>query len=160
MKRLCSSLPHDGSPITQSPFLTGTKTPTQGGVDTTTSMMQPVSYSSFSLDITFILYHCSHARRTCCCPTRLASCLRLHFSRIFPHPSVFLPRLSYIVPCFISHIHMHAYVLPISYYAFSSVESVLPIGIGSGDNLSCSEDGELRPQCARWSCSLRNGNVR
>jgi hypothetical protein len=65
-----------------------------------------------------------------------------------------------------SHMHMHAYVLPISSYFLSSVEcfnELAPVFENRNsdrDGPSCPEEGEVRPWCARRSCSLRNGDVR
>jgi hypothetical protein len=65
-----------------------------------------------------------------------------------------------------SHMVLHAYIIPVSSYTLSSVECFMSIGAGFGnrnsdrDYLSCPEEGEVRPWFARWSCSLRNVNVR
>ena len=56
-------MPRDNSPICPSPFLTGTG----HEVD----VIQPVSYNPCSLDLTFISYRSSRARRAGCCSTRL-----------------------------------------------------------------------------------------
>ena len=49
--------------------------------------MQLVSYSTYSVAFTLILYHSSYTRGACCCPTRLPSPLTLYSPENFPHGS-------------------------------------------------------------------------
>jgi hypothetical protein len=84
------------------------------------------------------------------------------FSPFSPPSIVHGSMLSYMS----SHMHFHAYVLPVSSYTLSSVECFMYIGAGFGNRSSdqgdpsCPEEGEVRPWCMGRSRSLRDGNVR
>jgi hypothetical protein len=140
-KHWAISLPRDGTPVaSSSPFLLRR---VRHGVVDGVDMMRPVSHSPCSLAFTFILYHSSCARRACCCSTRLASPLAYFF--ISPENFLSLP--------FPPPPMVHCTVFYIDWRWFWNRTS-------DRDDPSCLEEGEVRPWCARRSCSLRSGNVR
>jgi hypothetical protein len=155
-------LPRDSSPVTLSPFLSGTK-PTWSQCDVARKL-QP-THSCFHIHIV------SLAAQEELAIAQLASPLAYFFispkfSPVPPFLSSIFRTLYHAVSDTSSHMHVHACVLPLSSYTLSSVEWIYVDWCWFGnrnsgrDDRSCPEEEEVRPWCARWSCSLRTGNAR
>jgi hypothetical protein len=94
--------------------------------------MQLVSYNPHNFVLTFILHHPSRARRACCCSTRLASCFFIspEFYPVPPFLSSIYRTLYHALSDTSLHMHLYAYVLPLSSYTLCSVEWFYVDGAG------------------------------
>ena len=115
----------------------------------TGTLMQPVSYSLYSLAVTFSLYHSSSARRGYCCSTRIASSFAYFFIPSDPlsvppssPPSIVdIAMLCLIRPRTCTYVHMY-YPYRLEHTA-SNVLYRLVLVFGNRDGPLCSEEGEV-----------------
>jgi hypothetical protein len=146
-KMLRSTLPRDSSPVTLSPFLSGTDT----------DDARTLQYSLPTLAFTFILYHSSRATSLpvvldsprLLLPPSIVHCTMLCLTR--PRKRTYMHN----VPTTRTVPSMHG----VEYYM--STVAGFENRNSDRDDPSCSEEEEVRTLCAvRWPGGLRNGNVR